>query len=87
MADDLKIFSGNGCPELAREIADYIKIPLGAIEVPATLAAALQVIAEAAFLVGLEVSQREGVHVLHEPCMRLRHTQSLSGASACRSRP
>ena len=31
--DHVKIFAGNSCPQLARKIADKLKLPLGEIEV------------------------------------------------------
>ena len=33
MPDEMKIFSGNANPELAREICDYLNMPLGNAEV------------------------------------------------------
>ena len=31
--DELKVFTGNGHPELAQSVCDYLKIPLGQAEV------------------------------------------------------
>lgn len=33
MEDEIKIFSGNGNPQLARDICDYLDIPLGNVEI------------------------------------------------------
>jgi ribose-phosphate pyrophosphokinase len=33
MANDLKIFGGNGCPKLAGDIAKYLNVPLGLINI------------------------------------------------------
>src|SRR3989304_2334585 len=65
--DDLKVFSGNAHPALARSICDYLELPLGAAEV-------FQFANENIFVRILENVRERDVFVVQPLCSPVNHS-------------